>query len=174
MSDKEVSVRENFLPVELYQQVNEYSKELLFKKPTTHNFLTHHWWQPQLVLDSFPIITHKASSDLPFYSELKDFVETFSGFNADIISFYFGTTFSYFPWHNDGKRDGAMTIYLNDIWDENWGGYYLFNETDNDIRAIPIKPNLVIMSRGPVRHSTTAVNKTADIRRTIQIFLSEK
>ena len=171
MLPKEVKVRENFLPLDLYQEINQYSKDTIYDRPERNNFSTHHWWQPEIVGDSFPVIIHRLPEEASFYSPVKKFIEDFSGLNADQIFLYYCTTFAYFPWHNDGKRDGALTIYLNDSWDDNWGGYYMFKETEYDIRAIIPKPNLAVLSTGSVWHSTTAVNRNAEIRRSLQVYL---
>ena len=173
--DKEVSVTENFLPLGLYQEVNQYSKDTLWARPDREKFTTHHWWPEQTVCDSQPILIHRPTDNVPFYSELKNRMESASGLEVEQIYFYYGTMYSYFPWHNDmnpkSTRTGAITIYLNEHWDHNWGGYYMFKEHENFIRAIQPKQNLMILSKGGVLHCTTPVSKNADIRRSIQVYL---
>ena len=175
MLPQEVTVRQDFLPLDLYDQVNVYSKDILWSRPDREHFTTHHWWPPETVCDSQPILIHRPTQDVPFYSRLRDIMEDTSGLEVEQIYFYYGTMYSYFPWHNDihpkSNRNGAITIYLNEIWDHNWGGYYMFKETEFDIRAIQPKQNLMILSKGGVIHSTTPVSKSADIRRSIQVYL---
>ena len=85
------------------------------------------------------------------------------------IMFYFYHPESHIPWHNDGNHNGGITIYLNDIWDKNNGGYFLF-EHENTIQAIVPKRNMAVEQFGGVEHSVSPTTRLSDIRRTIQIF----
>jgi Rps23 Pro-64 3,4-dihydroxylase Tpa1-like proline 4-hydroxylase len=85
---------------------------------------------------------------------------------------YFWTKLSYIPWHDDTQADSALTIYLNDYWDQDWGGYFMF-KLNNEIKAIKPDRNLGVIQTGNVSHSVSTVNLDADLRITLQAFFIE-
>lgn len=84
---------------------------------------------------------------------------------------YAWTAQSYIPWHNDGHRPEAITLYLNDVWDLDWGGLFLFRDPDDQIRAFPPAFNCGVKNGNHVLHSTTPVSLDApEPRFTVQLF----
>jgi Rps23 Pro-64 3,4-dihydroxylase Tpa1-like proline 4-hydroxylase len=82
---------------------------------------------------------------------------------------YYWTRLSYIPWHDDENHTGALTVYLNEEWDEDWGGYFLYKE-DETIKAILPKKNFALLQQGGIKHATTPVHLNGGIRFTIQTF----
>jgi hypothetical protein len=82
---------------------------------------------------------------------------------------YLWSPLSFIPWHLDKNWIGAATIYLNDTWDHDWGGYLMW-EDKAGIHATPPVFNRMVVNDANVKHSTTLTTKDANLRETIQIF----
>lgn len=84
---------------------------------------------------------------------------------------YAWTKLSYIPWHHDQTHTDALTIYLNDNWDMDWGGLFLFKENDGPIQGFAPRFNCAVKNSANVAHCTTPVNLDApEPRFTIQLF----
>jgi hypothetical protein len=71
---------------------------------------------------------------------------------------YVWTRLSYIPWHNDGRRRNAITIYYTDMERKNIKGY------------LP-KFNTAVKNNDKISHSTTMISMDAESPRvTIQLF----
>jgi hypothetical protein len=174
---------ENFLSEETYEWCNNTSNEILtlgsndsVPISAMHIFNTHHFWDKNIVKDSFPVLIHFIDRQSELYFTLKEEIEEktncFIKKQANIM-FYYWTRFSYIPWHNDGLHDFALTIHLNEKWDENYGGWFLYEE-NGGVSAILPKRNMGVFQKGGIRHCTTPVHYDGNLRRTIQVFLSAK
>lgn len=81
------------------------------------------------------------------------------------------TRLSYIPWHNDSNHTEAITIYLNDIWDLDWGGLFLYKDNNQNIRAFAPRFNCGLKNWNNILHATTPVSLDApEPRFSIQIF----
>jgi hypothetical protein len=132
-------------------------------------------WQKEIVLDSLPVlICPFGDPEAELYDDLKTHISNSLGKELKVFQpqFYYWTRYSYIPWHNDGNFKGAMTIYLDADWKENWGGYFMYKEGD-EVKAIKPEKNLAIHQTDGVQHCTTPVTFFGTLRRTIQIFLED-
>lgn len=77
---------------------------------------------------------------------------------------------SYIQWHTDTKYLAALSIYLNEEWDKDWGGYFLY-EDGEDIKAVIPKKNLGILQEGSVMHCVTPVISNYVPRISLQFFI---
>ena len=136
-------------------------------------FCTNKWWNENIVKDSAPVFIHNIEQTSDLYKRLADVIQNKTKFylGKHNIMFYYWNRYSYIPWHSDEIYDGAVTIYLNEFWEPDFGGYFLYHKDKKDIRAIIPTPNAAVLQYGGVRHCTTPVNFTGDIRITIQAFL---
>jgi Rps23 Pro-64 3,4-dihydroxylase Tpa1-like proline 4-hydroxylase len=90
-----------------------------------------------------------------------------------IVMNYVWTKLSYIPWHNDTTYTSAITIYLNEYWDPDWGGIFLYHtETEQkNIKGYIPKFNTAIKNSRKVYHSTTIISMDAETPRvTVQLF----
>jgi hypothetical protein len=62
---------------------------------------------------------------------------------------------------------------LNEEWHKDWGGYFMYEDTKGEIRAIPPKKNFGLLQQGGIRHSTTPVHYDGGMRISIQVFLDK-
>jgi hypothetical protein len=84
---------------------------------------------------------------------------------------YAWSRLSYIPWHNDGMHKLGISIYLNDVWDKDWGGIFLYMDQDMGIRGYAPKFNTCVRNGGHVMHATTMVTTDAESPRlTVQLF----
>jgi hypothetical protein len=139
------------------------SKEFIWK--------TNYSWHPYVVQNSQPVLTRILDQDRSsqilnclFKKEILDPNENYHVMN------YIWTQGSYIPWHTDDHVKEAMTIYINDFWNINWGGIFLWDE-NNEIKGHPPIPNTAIKNSGELFHHVTPVTPNAEsFRHTIQIW----
>ena len=73
-------------------------------------------------------------------------------------------------WHNDEGYEFGATFYLNQVWNRNWGGYYLYEE-DDIIKAVKPKFNTLVINDKHEYHHVTQVSSAApEPRCTIQLW----
>jgi Rps23 Pro-64 3,4-dihydroxylase Tpa1-like proline 4-hydroxylase len=84
---------------------------------------------------------------------------------------YAWSRLSYIPWHNDKTHDVGISVYLNDVWDPDWGGLFLYRDETGNIRGHAPKFNTGVKNAGHVQHATTMVAPdAASPRLTLQLF----
>ena len=87
---------------------------------------------------------------------------------------YAWTRLSFIPWHSDANTKEGLTVYLNEEWELDWGGLFLYRNLENDIRAFAPKFNWGLKNDAWVPHSTTPVSLDApEPRFTLQLFSRE-
>ena len=119
---------------------------------------------PVLVRDFHPMAARFILSDL----NANGIIE---GYGYDVMN-YAWCPLSYIPWHNDGHVDCAATVFLNEHWDPNWGGLFLYRESEEtQIKAFAPSFNSGFRNDGHIRHATSMVAMDApEPRFTLQIF----
>lgn len=80
---------------------------------------------------------------------------------------------SFIDWHRDSHCIAALTVYLNEKWNDNWGGYLIYEEND-ELKAIKPEKNLAIIQKTPLNHLVSMVNIGADYRISLQMFLHKE
>jgi hypothetical protein len=174
-----INVYENFLSEECIENLDEKIDKVLKKSdPNVPNVTTSLMsWESGLQANSSPIIRYVLNrSDDDLFQLLKKEIENKIPFYIDGIVIHFSPKLSYIPWHRDNHVTAALTIYLNKIWDPNWGGYFLYKLND-EIRGIKPEFNLAILQEGGMNgipHCVTTTNIDADLRISLQLFLTKK
>ena len=164
---------DEFFTEELYEELINTAKNLLRQGGNT--FGTNAWWNPNIVKDSFPVLIHGIYKDSELFAKVREQIEKkikLAVKDHDIMIYYW-TRFSYIPWHEDQNYEGALTVYLNEEWQPDWGGYFLYEDNKQEIRAILPKRNFGLLQQGGIRHSTTPVNFDGGMRISIQVFLEK-
>jgi Rps23 Pro-64 3,4-dihydroxylase Tpa1-like proline 4-hydroxylase len=92
-----------------------------------------------------------------------------------VVMNYVWSKLGYIPWHNDESHETAVTVYLNDNWNENWGGIYLYRDSETGgIGGYTPKFNSAVRNDANTWHSTTIISSDAEIPRiTLQLFSSK-
>lgn len=84
---------------------------------------------------------------------------------------YIWTHNSYIPWHNDNLTAQSMTIYLNDYWNIDWGGIFLWIDESGNIRGHFPAANTAVRNNSFAQHYVTPITSNADsFRYTVQIW----
>jgi Rps23 Pro-64 3,4-dihydroxylase Tpa1-like proline 4-hydroxylase len=166
--DKNIIVYNEFLSNDLFDEVQIFAENTI-KSSEPYLGRTNLCWQDEIRNQSTPVIIRDIIKDTPIYNKLKSEIDTKTGFKVERLMLYFWTKLSYIPWHNDSHANSALTIYLNDYWDQDWGGYFMF-KLNNEIKAIKPERNLGVIQTGHVSHSVSTVNLDADLRITVQSF----
>tara|TARA_S200002703_G_scaffold66961_1_gene58116 strand:+ start:323 stop:856 length:534 start_codon:yes stop_codon:yes gene_type:complete len=73
-------------------------------------------------------------------------------------------------WHNDGGTKYGATYYLNNKWNKNWGGEFMFTDKDGH-GWIPPVGNSLMLVKNPLEHKVNPVLTTTVPRISIQIFI---
>ena len=79
---------------------------------------------------------------------------------------------SFIPWHNDQKYIFSGAIYLNNNWNNDLGGYFMYEE-NNEIKAIVPKFNMGAFFKPPMQHQVSLTSLNAPMRESLQIFVKE-
>lgn len=88
-----------------------------------------------------------------------------------VVMNYAWSRLSYIPWHNDIMHPVAISVYLNDVWDPDWGGLFLYKDESGNIRGHAPKFNTAVRNAGHVLHATTMIAPdAASPRLTLQLF----
>ena len=78
--------------------------------------------------------------------------------------------------HSDGHTETALTFYLNDTWQKNWFGDFVFYETADAEskgfgRAISPQPNRLVINKNTIPHKVTYSSSLSVERVTVQAFV---
>jgi hypothetical protein len=165
---------DNFFSEDLYDELVGTARSLL--KTDSHSFISNAWWDKKIVRDSFPVLIHHIYKESELFKKCHQQIEEKTNFyvKGHDIMIYYWTRFSYIPWHDDGIYAAGLTVYLNEVWDHDYGGFFLYEEEKNDLRAIIPRKNLGLLQKGGTKHCTTPVNFDGGMRITIQTFLESK
>jgi Rps23 Pro-64 3,4-dihydroxylase Tpa1-like proline 4-hydroxylase len=169
--EKNIIRYNDFLSNNLFDEVQTFAEDII-RSPEPYYGRTNTCWPEDVVRQSTPVIIIDISNDSPIHSRLKSEIDTKTGLEVNKLMVYFWTKLSYIPWHNDAHMDAALTIYLNDYWDQDWGGYFMY-KMNNEIKAIKPERNLGIVQTGHISHSVSTVNLDAPSRITLQVFFKE-
>lgn len=172
---KKITKYENFLSDDMFDKTFKHVMEII--KNNSKFGISNFNWQNYIVLESAPVLLYTLNDEnTPFFHELVSEIETKTQYtlSVPIINFYIWTNSSYIPWHDDGAYSAGLTIYLNNNWDLNWGGLFLYKDGDEEIKSIPPKKNRAVLQEGGVHHSVTLTTTKADYRYTLQIFFKHK
>lgn len=129
-------------------------------------------WSQDIIEHSAPIFVHDIEDvelRKELYESTKLVVPEIERFKSVTFMHYMWTRNSYIPWHYDGSWGFGATIYLNEYWDRNWGGYFAF-EDEKGIHCVKPEFNTMVYVEPPVLHTVFTTNNNAAIRETIQIF----
>lgn len=102
------------------------------------------------------------------------FYSIFPEYNINTVYLHIWNVGSHINWHTDGVGNrAAATIYLNEDWNVNWGGLFLY---DNNGHASWFNPqyNYCVYFKSPMWHSVTMINRSAEYPRlSIQLFFDK-
>jgi Rps23 Pro-64 3,4-dihydroxylase Tpa1-like proline 4-hydroxylase len=107
--------------------------------------------------------------DEQVYDIIVDELESRFEMKVKTASFCYYLQKSYINWHNDMGHSGAATIYLNEKWDKEDGGFFVYELNNNLGIEIP-KFNKCVFQKDKLFHATTPTSSNAPIRKILQVF----
>ena len=111
---------------------------------------------------------------LDFEQKLKQEIEEKTGWEVLNIMIYYWTKLSYIPWHEDPGLNAGFSLYLNETWDKDWGGYFMYELEEGQIKALIPTRNTAVIQEGNVPHSVSTINMDSEIRISLQVFFDSK
>jgi hypothetical protein len=78
--------------------------------------------------------------------------------------------------HTDSSFPNTYTILVNcnKFWDEDWGGYLMYENDNEQIECIKPKKNLGVLQQNNVKHCVSTINIGSEMRISLQIFLEKE
>lgn len=171
---EKVIIYQNFLDDELFLELKDYINKLQSNTSTPFTTSTTVWPKDNR-MHSTPILRYVLSdNNKELHSKIIKVIKEKTGFYGGMIVIHLWPNLSYIPWHEDTHVKAAFTLYLNDRWDENWGGYLMYKDADEQIKCILPKQNLGILQQNNVSHCVSTINIGSDIRVSLQMFLEKE
>jgi len=170
MKKPSISFHKNFLDPELLKKIKDYTSREL----KTYKWRTSHGWDKEIKRFSSPI----AILEVPevFCASIQ---QRFHKINAKWkplkhIMFYVWPPGSYIGWHNDKGYAYGATIYLNENWNINHGGVFLYQGGKaNDPEGLKVRVpryNECVINHGEIFHCISITAPDAPLRTTLQVF----
>jgi len=138
----------NILNDDLIKKISDYLNHTLKKDVWGSN----NDWDQRLILNSSIVLTHKIRDKL-LYKKIKNSIETALDidFEKEELTFvpfiYVWGGGSYITWHQDECYPYNGTIYLNEEWDGNDGGVFLYKENQTkEIKGIEPTYNSMVVN----------------------------
>ena len=162
----------NFTESVFIKNVLEENNGLLYKNVWRSNL----GWQNEIISPSGAVLvrslTDEQKNQLRKSLISNDIIRKNDVIELDVQA-YVWHRLSYIPWHSD-KDDSdnvryAATLYLNEEWNEDWGGLFLY-KFNNEIRAEAPLFNKLVFNDQNFPHATTILGVDAPFRHTIQLF----
>lgn len=153
---------------------------LIYKlKTIVKNNLSEPVWKTNLFWDDGIVQTSSLVSVLELihnfndiYNEVKNtYIQKFPETkNKEYgIHLYLWHKLSYIPFHTDGQYSMASTVYLNNNWNRDHGGFFIY-EKNNKYEVVKPEFNKAVINKS-VPHGTTLTTADAPIRETLQVFI---
>lgn len=165
---------DNFLDNDLLQESKKYADDMLFTPHLSAHSKPHSLGIRKEFVEYGVVLMHSIDKKSDLFLKLQSNVSS----KSDIIPTKMGISYmlagSSLKWHRDiPPITASVTIYLNDEWNKNWGGLFLYTEEDeitNNVQAIFPKDNLAILQDSNIWHSVAPTSKNSLVRISLQMF----
>jgi len=164
-----MKIIENFFENDSLFKIKTYLEELQ-NDPT---FIHKDMWPERLTMSegNVGIYYFDKNIDNEVYELIYQKMSSFFSIKPISITFHYWQPSSFIPWHDDGNKSAAATIYLNEYWDADYGGLFLYDELNGEgIRGIVPHFNKCIFQPGGLWHCTTQTHFKAPVRKSLQVF----
>ncbi len=128
-----------------------------------------HFWEPGISDKSLGTVSIFRIHDSFISDVLEKYLEP--GEKIDYIQYYEWNQLSQINWHSDTHKKGAITIYLNEYWDPNWGGFFCWQENPDKAHLIVPQFNTAVIVRDNPPHHVSLISPFAPVRKTLQIWI---
>lgn len=160
-----ISKHINVLPTEFITEINKYVDGQVSSRS---NFSC---WPKELLRSSGVVLVYDFSKEMSdkIFEHAKIIAPELSNFETTHAMYQRWMPGSYISWHSDFSWKMAVTIYLNETWDKNWGGYFAY-ESGTEIKCFKPEFNTASKIFLPMEHTVFSVTPDAPPRNAIQIF----
>jgi hypothetical protein len=153
-----LGIYEDILPKELFEKCLNYSNQNKSNLENREGYL--------VALQDFDILNE---IKIYFKENIDDVGE------IKEINFIYSTNKNIVKWNNDNKYDGEFTIYMNENWNRDYGGLFLFEDQKyKEMRAIIPRNNMAIERLGNIWYSQSGITKENEIFKSLQILYTSK
>ena len=176
MKRSSISFHKNFLDLELLKKIKEYTN----REVGTYKWKTSHYWKREIKRFSSPI----AIIEVPevFCASIQQRFHKINTkwkpLNKNNIMFYVWPPGSYIGWHSDKGHEFGATIYLNENWNINHGGVFLYHTgKTNDPEGLKVRLpryNECVINHKEIFHGVSITAPDAPLRITLQVFGSNE
>lgn len=112
-----------------------------------------------------------------FLEKYKKVDPIFEGYNNLTVFMHVWLPGSQINFHHDAPEGSlrlSSTIYLNETWNWNWGGFFLYDDPQSGQGWVYPHENSMVWFVPPVWHATSMVNAHAETPRlSVQLFFSK-
>jgi hypothetical protein len=170
---QELKVIENFFQKNEIRFIKKYAEDIFESKEILRSSKKE--WQKGLNDSSNEILIYSINQiiDSEIHNIISLKIEKEFGMNIGGMSFFFYTNQSNIDWHNDAGWAGAATIYLNEKWDKEDGGFFIYKKDEKFGIELP-EFNKCIFQKNRVEHATTLTSKNAPVRKILQVFFKNE
>ena len=163
-----MKITKNVFSEDLLKSLKEFTRD--GKQPSTTNFFG---WEPVVVGVSNAIFCFNLNDNLQdqVTKELLEHKILKSVPKKMLAKIHLSSRGSFIPWHNDLPYKFTCTVYLNEYWDKDWGGYFMYE--NEEIKAIKPEHNVAISFEPPLMHTVGLTSINAPLREILQIFVVE-
>jgi len=175
----QILVRDKFLPEEQFIELQRWAYQMdtpftreqrnwseIIKRDFAENKASRQWASNH---DDVPPVLQK------FIAALRE-AEIVTRDDLIHIGVYRWERLSGMGMHLDSHTDTAVTFYLNDVWDSNWGGDFVYYEGKQELalgvgHAVMPAANRVVVNHSTIHHKVSYCSITAPDRVTLQAFV---
>jgi len=163
----------NFLDPKLINEIEAYV-DASIKSPEPR-WKTSLWWEPPIrrATSPVPILLLPDNLTISIHQTLKEKAGLTWKESAppQQSQYYLYPPGGYIGWHDDIKYEFASIIFLNPVWNINWGGIFLYEDLEGlGLRGEVPTFNKCLVNAGGVPHGVSALTPDAPWRRVIITF----
>ena len=163
----------NFLDPKLINEIEAYV-DASIKSPESR-WKTSLWWEPPIrrATSPVPILLLPDNLTISIHQTLKEKAGLTWKESAppQQSQYYLYPPGGYIGWHDDHKYEFASIIFLNPVWNINWGGLHLYEDLEGlGIRGEVPEFNKCLINGGGVHHGVSTLTPDAPWRRVIITF----
>lgn len=167
---KFISIKDNFLDTGLIDQINTYVSNSRDKL----GWRTSYAWDNVIRRSTIPVPILELPDEFSNAIQEKLRKTSPAGKQGSFpfrSQYYLYSPGSYIGWHDDTKYKFASMIYLNKVWNLDWGGLFLHEDIKNrGIQASAPVFNRCVMIGGGIPHGVSILAPDAPLRRVIVTF----
>ena len=162
---KQLIIFNNFLDQNLLKEINNFALSHLH----LNCWRTSHFWKPVIKRATAPISILEIPEKMNKLIQEIFRKKSLKWKNLNIhCMFYLWPPGSYIGWHYDNTYKFGATIYLNEKWNIDHGGLFMYMNKNNIKAITPVYNQCIVPVK--TKHSVTLLTPDSDLRRTIQIF----